>query len=286
VEEAPVESYADREGFREDSFLEDGLAVKRPRLTAALEADVLHPVSAEGTDGYVVHYTNFSLVMCSSRRMCFYSAVNIDGKESVSIRGRRPRWRKDSRLLPLETQIQHECYGDERYGKFSRGHMTRREDPNWGPQATKANDDTFHVTNACPQMQPFNAGIWLGLEDYALENARQDEMRICVFTGPVLGANDPDYFGVKVPEWFWKVIAFIHDETGELTATGYKMDQRDVLPGEEFVYGRHGCYQTSLKEIEALTGLSFGELVERDPYRVVEEAPATPLLSFDQVRFT
>ena len=42
---------------------------------------------------------------------------------------------------------------------------------------------------------------------------------------------------VKVPVEFWKIIAFIHDETGELSATGYKMSQKDHLPEEEFVFG-------------------------------------------------
>lgn len=81
--------------------------------------------------------------------------------------------------------------------------MTRREDPNWGRDAKRANSDTFYVTNATPQMQPFNAGIWLGLEDYALEHAKQDEMKISVFTGPVLARDDPVFFGVKVPVQFW-----------------------------------------------------------------------------------
>ena len=42
----------------------------------------------------------------------------------------------------------------------------------------------MHVTNATPQMQAFNAPIWLALEDYALQHAREDDMKISVFTGP------------------------------------------------------------------------------------------------------
>ncbi len=163
--------------------------------------------------------------------------------------------------------------------------MTRREDPNWGDEALMANADTFHVTNAVPQIQPFNAGVWLSLEDYALENADQDDMRICVFTGPIFTDDDPEYFGVKVPIRFWKVIAFVHDETGELCATGYTMSQKDLLPGEEFVFGRFQTYQTPLAEIEALAGLSFGPLTALDPMRIVEEAPPAPLRSMQEIRF-
>ncbi|MGE7367995.1 DNA/RNA non-specific endonuclease [Neorhizobium sp. NPDC001467] len=53
-------------------------------------------------------------------------------------------------------------------GLFSRGHMTRREDPSWGSPsvARQADADTFHITNAAPQRQGFNGGIWLDLSAY------------------------------------------------------------------------------------------------------------------------
>jgi endonuclease G len=50
-------------------------------------------------------------------------------------------------------------------------------------------------------------------------------MRISVFTGPFLTSEDPTRFGVQIPTEFWKVIAFIHDETRQLCATGYTMTE-------------------------------------------------------------
>lgn len=167
--------------------------------------------------------------------------------------------------------------------------MTRREDPVWGKanEANEGNADSMHVTNAVPQMQPFNAGIWLGLEDYALDNAREDDMRISVFTGPVFRADDPIKFGVKVPITFWKVIAFIHDQTGQLCATGYTMSQEAFLREEEFIFGQHETAQVPIASIEALTGLSFGSLTDADPLDSVREAPdsASTLKNFNQIQF-
>jgi len=286
IQEAPEASFASRDGYKAD-FLGASNTVPLPGLTNRTRPDVFTPTSPHGVDGHILKYTHFSVAINQQRRMCLFSAVNIDGKKAVSLKGKRPGWRYDSRI-PQNLQIKDECYGKEEQGKFSRGHMTRREDPNWGAAAValQANADTFHVTNACPQMQPFNAGVWLGLEDYALQNAKQDDMKISVITGPVFkDSSDPDYFGVLVPVWFWKVIAFIHDDTGALTATGYKMSQRNTLPREEFVYGKYETYQTSLKEIEGLSGLSFGALTALDPLRVVDEAPPVPITSFDQIRF-
>jgi len=111
--------------------------------------------------------------------MCHFSAVNIDGKRFKSLP--RSGWRTDPRI-PAEAQIIKECYGNA--PKFARGHMTRREDPIWGTGDAPGlgNSDSMHVTNVVPQMQPFNAGVWLDLEQFALQNARKDKMVISVFT--------------------------------------------------------------------------------------------------------
>ena len=217
-----------------------------------------------GATGQELQYQHFSVVMSRTRRLCLFSAVNIDGKNPR--RFKRPPWRLDPRI-PAAQQIREECYGNE--PMFSRGHMTRREDPIWGAEeeAALGNSDSMHVTNTVPQMQPFNAGIWLDLESYALDNAREDDMRISVFTGPFLLDDDPVRYGVRIPRSFWKVIAFIHDRTGKLCATGYTMSQEDFLRDEEFVFGQHKTYQTRIADIERRAGLSFGPLSALDPLR-------------------
>lgn len=281
VTEARAEDYADRPGYA-PAFLGEGFEVPLPVLGPDLEEDVL-TFEVEGEPETELRYQHFSVVMNAARRLCFFSAVNIDGKQSR--RSRRVGWRFDPRI-PEEMQILKECYGNA--PKFSRGHMTRREDPVWGPEDTAelGNADSMHATNAVPQMQVFNAGIWLGLEDYALDNAREDEMRISVFTGPFLRDDDPVRFGVQVPVTFWKVIAFIHDETGELSATGYTMSQEAFLAEEEFVFGQHETTQVPISLIEQQTGLSFGDLAERDPLAgEVEEALPGALTDFRQIRF-
>jgi len=141
------------------------------------------------------------------------------------------------------------------------------------------------VTNTVPQMQPFNAGIWLGLENYALDHAREDDMRISVFTGPFLLDDDPVRFGVKVARSFWKVIVFVHDGASELCATGYTMSQEDFLREEEFIFGQHDTWQTPIRAIERRSGVRFGELASLDPLGDVEESVATPLTDFAGIVF-
>jgi endonuclease G len=276
ITEAAPEDYRDRQGYQED-FLGPENIIRLPKVVR--DADQVLAFTYMGKEETLLRYQHFSVIMNRQRRMCFYSAVNIDGKQSR--KSTRTSWRTDPRI-DKSYQIMYECYGSP--PKFSRGHMTRREDPVWGTpaQAGRGNSDSMHVTNTTPQMQSFNAPVWLGLEDYALQNARHDKMKISVFTGPILGSKDPVRYQVKIPRSFWKVIAFIHDETGKLTVTGYVASQEDHLP--EFVFSEYDTWQRSLFWIERKAGISFGDLSSHDPLSRGNESLDAPLSDFDQIR--
>ncbi|HET8950093.1 MAG TPA: DNA/RNA non-specific endonuclease [Solirubrobacteraceae bacterium] len=290
AQRAAAASYADRAGF-DTGFLGRGrkFAVPLPEKVRG-EDDVLRFAGQDGKETSELRYRHFSVAMSRSRRLCIWSAVNIDGrlpKKNVA----RPEWRTDPRIGPEaqtvgdEDDPHNDVYGDE--PRFARGHMTRREDPIWGKtldEAKQGGADSMHLTNAVPQMQPFNAGIWLKLEDYALEHTREDSMRVSVITGPFLADDDPVRFGTDIPVAFFKVIAFVHDETGKLCATGYTMSQESFLDPSEFVFGEHESRQTRIASIERRTGLSFGPLARLDPLRG-DEAPPVVLRDLEQVRF-
>ncbi|MFP3604671.1 DNA/RNA non-specific endonuclease [Paraburkholderia sp. SIMBA_053] len=290
--EAAVSDYFDRKGYQ-TAFLGSDFAVPLP-VVERDASDVL-VFDLEGRLETELRYEHFSVVMSRSRRMCFWSAVNIDGNQSR--KSPRVTWKWDPRI-PKAQQIMQECYGNP--PKFSRGHMTRREDPGWGNPAVarRGNEDSMHVTNATPQMQAFNAPIWLALEDYALQHAREDDMKISVFTGPYFDDEDPTRYSVRIPIGFWKVIAFIHDDTGQLCATGYEMSQEHSLPPEdEFVFGAFTspqlgiATQVPIRAIERRSGIGFGPLAGIDPLVAAdesfaaEEARPAPLEALSQIRF-
>jgi len=285
ITEGNPADYADRKGFEHD-FLGNGHDVPLPEFkTDELKEDIL-TYKLDGADEKELKYRHFSVVMSRSRRQCFFSAVNIDGKTSVPMK--RGPWRLDPRI-DERAQIMKECYGNA--PKFSRGHMTRREDPIWGTEAEaiQGNSDSMHVTNTVPQMQNINAGIWLALENYALQNARKDDMRISVITGPVFTDHDPIKFGVIIPLSFWKIIVFIHDGTKALTATGYQISQEAFLQEEEFVFGAQKTNQVAISKIEKDTKLDFGPLAGLDPLskqaESAAEAAPTALTLLGQIRF-
>ena len=283
--EASVEDYADREGFDPD-FLGPEARVELPAKVD--ETDLLTFDDPDGTTRSDLRYTHFSVAMSVSRRLCFWSAVNIDGLTSAG--GPRPGWRIDPRISREQQTLPNrdanlDVYGDS--PRFARGHITRREDPIWGQDEairTLGNRDSMHYTNVAPQMQTFNGDVWLKLEDHALDNARDDRVRISVITGPIFTDDDPSRFGVLIPVEFWKVIAFLHKDTGELSATAYTLSQQDDLVPARMFDDFEGAEQKPLSTIEERTGLSFGELTEHDALDG-DESLARPLTSLDEIRF-
>ncbi|MCC3244803.1 DNA/RNA non-specific endonuclease [Methylocystis sp. WRRC1] len=268
---SPPERFAGMTGYRTD-FIE-GFEVAPPAPKGQRASDVLLVDHAQ--DGRL-DYLHFSVVMSKSRRMAMFVGVNIDGAAAKSIERGRDKWFLDGRI-PLDAQIGEELYLDN---LLDRGHLVRREDPNWGStqEAEAANDMTFHFTNCSPQMGAFNQRTWLGLEDYVLKNARAWKERISVFTGPVFHADDLDYRGVMIPRAYWKVIAFLSDDL-KPSATAYMVSQERELSDLEAAFGAYKTYQLSVRQIETITGLSFGELANFDGFSNEEEMTRTEISS-------
>lgn len=246
------------------SFLGSKYKVSLPKLSKSMQEDV-----TKMDDGnYVLDYTHFSIVMCKSRCLAYFTAVNIDGKTKVDIKRAGDNWRFDSRI---DEKFQ---YGNEVYAKndLDRGHLVRRADPNWGDDARQANDDTFHFTNSAPQHKNLNQKIWLGLENYILNNAHNYNLRVSVFTGPVFRADDMIYRKkFKIPAEFWKVVVMVKDD-GNISATAYLQTQKNMIDNLEFAYGEYETYQVSIAKIEEITGLDFGKLTKYDPIANIESA--------------
>ncbi|MFB9454168.1 DNA/RNA non-specific endonuclease [Streptomyces antimycoticus] len=272
-------SLADRKGYN-DRFL--GTTVPLP-----VPAD-------SGIETVILPYTNFSVVFRPDRRLAAATAVTIDGANLIDV-PRNDDWRFDPRL-PEAQQAGHPVYEDN---PLDKGHLVRRLDPVWGAEASTANSDTFHYTNAAPQMDIFNQGkkLWQGLENFLLDHAEDFDRKLTVFTGPVLEDSDPPYRGIQVPLRFWKVAAFMHD--GDLAATAYVLDQSPDLTknaaaqamakaaraGDPPPLGAFRTFQVPVADIANLTGLDLGPLpaADRLPAGVRAARRWTPLESYDDI---
>ncbi|OPA87574.1 endonuclease [Pseudomonas fluorescens] len=254
----PAKDLNNRSGYAED-FL-GSFGVPWPTVNETLAADVQPRLD----------YTHFSITMSRSRRLAHYVGVNIDGARHVDIVRSNDSWAYDGRL-PLDAQVGEDLYAGN---GLDRGHLVRRQDPNWGDEATTANLDTFHFTNCSPQMSGFNQKTWLELEDYILDNTQRWKARATVFTGPVFADDDRLYRGVKIPKAFWKVVAYLSDD-GKPSASAYMIDQSRELGQLDLVFGQLRTYQRSVIQIEGLTGVRFGNLADYDGFSNEERATGT-----------
>lgn len=257
-------NYVERTGF-DESFI--GADVPLPELAAVPRR--LDPGGAGGEGDSILRYEHFSIAMSPTRKLAYFVAVNIDGARTVDIGPRGDdKWIFDTRI-PEEQQMGDWLYDDN---DFDRGHLVRRLDPVWGEsheEALRAEADTFHFTNCAPQHWRFNRRreFWQGIETYILDNTEVHDLRISLFTGPVLADDDPAMEGTLVPRDYWKVVA-MRKRNGTLATAAYVLSQSELLKvrAEEFVFGEYKAFQVRVSEVEERTGLGFGDLREHDTF--------------------
>ena len=286
-----------REGY-DPEFLGAGFAAPWPVPDAQAAADLASPSDKTADRPHEVRYTHFGVLFSEPRRQPLITAVNIDGRNLVHVKRSDDRWFADGRL-PRGIQLTMADYDDP---EIDRGHMVRRQDPNWDPAARggeselaeRANLDTFHYTNAAPQHSDMNQGneLWLGLEDYILESARTNGFKACVFTGPVNRDDDPEIkSNVFVAREFWKLVVMVNAERDRLHATAYLLSQGDMIREllekrrrtealEGFVLGAYRTFQITVRDLAEATGYDLSPYLDADPLAEVErdrEVADTPL---------
>lgn len=131
---------------------------------------------------------------------------------------------------------------------LDRGHLCPAGDNRWD---RKAMQESFYMTNICPQDHNLNRGDWKELEE-ACRKWAQEEGKIYIVCGPILYKQKHRTIGkehsVIVPEAFFKVILSI--ESNPPKAIGFVYKNKS---------GNHplDAYVNSVDEVERLTGIDF-----------------------------
>jgi len=267
-----AQDLADRTGY-DPAFL--GPGVPMPGVTT-------------GAATALLTYLHYSVLFRPDRKFAAVTALDLDGASLQNI-VRTDKWLFDPRL-PTDQQAGPPVYLDN---DLDRGHLVMRSSSTWGnteEEARQAEAETFYFTNAAPQAALFNQGheLWLGLEDYVLQNAGTFDRRLAVFAGPILDPDDPPYRGIQIPLRFWKVVAFVQD--GALAATGYVLDQTPLVhdvdavlaaaaaAGEIPPLGAFRTFQVPIADIAVLAGVDLDQLilVDRLGAPATGETPPAP----------
>ncbi len=143
---------------------------------------------------------------------------------------------------------------------YSRGHMAPAADMRWSKQAM---EESFYLSNVCPQKAELNAGSWEKVERMARRLAGESVVYICC--GPLVDEN-PERIGrhgVAVPSRFFKVMCM--QRKNKWQAIGF------VMPNEK-CSGSLFDYAVSVDDVEKLTGLDFFYQLPDDVENTIEAA--------------
>lgn len=272
----PIDTdYTNRDGYDRE-FL--GIRVSLPgSASATLRSNLIDPIA----------YEHFSVVLHKKRKIAAFTAVNIDGNREYRMKDRaKDSWHDDPRAKGMVTT--QSFYKNP----FHRGHLVRRLDPAWGEpvDGQRAEADTFHWTNCSPQHGTLNTRRWLPVETHVLDSANTADFRATVFSGPVFGRDDPIIRKVAVPLAYWKIVAWVAKGSGGgLRSLGFVVRQDDLVLKLVKKRGVRALgmasppsnihrYQTTVEELERLTGLTFGRLANTDVDAYARRRPARAAL--------
>jgi endonuclease G len=208
------------------------------------------------------------------------SGINVDGTPAKrqDKSERKDVWLRDKRIS-FDIQLSDSYY---KGSGFDRGHMSRREDANWGatPGDAKRNADlTCMYTNACPQVAKINQsgrkGLWGVLEQVVLERGAEIEngktAKISVFNGPIFKDDDPVFRGIQVPMDFYKIVLWLTDNNN-FKATAFKLSQVELVGDVDFEQldldqnTEFKEFQCSIKWLHEKTKMNFSSLFKFDTF--------------------
>ena len=204
------------------------------------------PVINNGKQGQILQRTGYTLSYDSKTKTPQWVAWELTKDETSGKEERCTEFYSDPDVIG----IQVESY-DYSHSGYDRGHMAPAGDMKWSKQAMQ---ESFYLSNICPQNHNLNTKDWNDLEMKTREWARRYG-KVYVACGPIYNGKSNEYIGehrVKVPDAFFKVILINNDN--KQCAMGFLFEnEAGERPLEE--------YLTSTDYIEKLTGMDFFSLL-------------------------
>jgi endonuclease G len=194
----------------------------------------------------VLEKSNYTVSFNRETNIPNWVAWSIASDELIERESRSNNFQPDPEL-PVHEAVTTDDYKNSGY---DRGHMCPAADNKYH---WRAMDESFYMTNICPQNHNLNAGVWSTLEQQCRRWAHGDTV-VHVVCGPILYGNQaPRYIGekhkVRVPDAFFKVVL-----------KGY---EQGVPQGGGFIFenkaGKKSLshYDCTINEVEEITGIDF-----------------------------
>lgn len=213
-------------------------------------------------EGFTVSYNNTTL--CPN-----WSAWELTPEEAAAtLTGRTDFFTTDP--LVEGRQAQYRDYS--RNGlNLDRGHMAPSADFRW---SVAANEQTFYLTNICPQDHTLNEGLWLEVEQRCRAWSKRYGTAVHIVCGPVFEGT-PQRIGeggVAVPSAFFKAVLLEYE--GRYHAIAFLMPNSplDILK-DVFEYCIPMAALTSITGLDPFPGITYAEAGKGLPWDIPWKKP-------------
>lgn len=164
-----------------------------------LEIPVMHLREARA-GGQILKRTGYTASYNADYKTPHWVAWELTKKETQGKETRTDKFLPDPDVLGAKAYTT-----DYTNSGYDRGHMAPAADMKWSRQAM---EESFYLSNICPQNPNLNRGDWNDLEEQSRQWAKKYG-RIYIVCGPIYDSKRPKRIGnnkVAVPDAFYKVI--------------------------------------------------------------------------------
>ncbi|MBI3209388.1 MAG: DNA/RNA non-specific endonuclease [Candidatus Solibacter usitatus] len=203
-----------------------------------------------GPDEELAVRSTFLICHSSTWKVPVWTAYELKPDQLHGTAARLKHFRRDADLSGSGARD-----SDYRNSGFSRGHMVPATDLAWSEESIRA---TFLLSNAVPQIQAANAGVWRRLEE-AVRRIAAESDAVFVFTGVLFEDEEIATIGaghVAVPSHTFKVLLAIRGERKTMYAA--------IVPNKPMDRDELNRHTVSVAEVQRRTGLDFFNRLEDD----------------------
>lgn len=197
-------------------------------------------------DGLRVAHTGYTVDFNADWHIPNWVAYELTADELQGEEERAKNFRPDPSLIDV-------CPDTKEYSHsgYDRGHMAPAADMKW---SRKAMEESFYLSNVCPQLYNLNSGDWQELE-IRVRRWASDFGSVYIVCGPIVnpGYQTIGSMKVAVPSAFYKVL--LCQNKGQWQAIGFVFKH-------EAGHKKLVNYCKSVDEVEKMTGIDFFYLLD------------------------
>lgn len=200
------------------------------------------PISTRKREEIILHRTAFTISYNNDYKTPNWVAWELTRAETEGTEDRKNKFEPDPDLP--EPRAEHSDYT---HSGYDRGHMAPAADMKWNK---KAMEESFYMSNICPQNRKLNRDDWGDLEEKCRDWAEKYG-KAYIVCGPIYDSKSPKRIGkhkIAVPERFFKAILIYEGKTP--IAMGFLFENKAH-------HQNLRNYLVSVDKIEEETGLDF-----------------------------